>query len=115
MTAVTHRPTEADCQATIVEAAQLAGWLCHHSRPAQIRPGIWATPLQGDPGFPDLVLCHPRHGLWLVELKRKPNKVEPAQTRWLLTLGQHVRAAVVWVPEEMPALLKALTTGEWPT
>lgn len=114
MTATLPRASEADCQATIVEAARATGWLVHHARPAQIRPGVWATALQGNAGFPDLVLAHPRHGVWFVELKRKPNKVEPAQTTWLLTLGRHVRAAVVWVPEDMPAFLRALATGEWP-
>jgi hypothetical protein len=114
MTATMPRASEAQCVDTIIEAAQTTGWLAYHCRPAQTKSGRWSTALQGDPGFPDLVLCHPRHGLWFVEAKRRPNKVEPAQTRWLLTLGQHVRAAVVWVPEEMPALLKALTTGEWP-
>jgi hypothetical protein len=114
MTAMEIRPSEAECQRTIVEAATATGWLCHHTR-AAITGGRWATPLQGHAGFPDLVLAHPRHGVWFVELKRRPNKVEPAQTRWLLTLGQHVRAAVVWVPEDMPAFLRALASGEWPS
>lgn len=115
------RATEAECQEAIIQAARLAGWLVHHTRPATTG-GRWSTPLAGDPGLPDLVLCHPRHGLWLIELKRRPNKIEPAQAKWLLTLGRTahttgglVRATAVWVPEEMPALLKALTTGEWPT
>lgn len=114
MSATLPRATEAECQTTIIEAARLVGWLVHHTRPARTGDR-WSTPIAGDPGAPDLLLAHPRHGVWFVELKRRPNKVEPAQTRWLLTLGQHVRAAVVWVPEDMPAFLRALATGEWPT
>lgn len=103
-------PTEAACQRTIIEAARMGGWLAHHARPAQMQSGRWATPLQGDPGFPDLVLCRaPR--ILFVELKRRPNKATPAQTRWLDALDNGingVEARVVWVPEEMDGLIAEL-------
>jgi len=104
----TPRPTEAQCQATIVEAAKLAGWLVHAERPAVRQSGRWSTPVQGHTGFPDLVLAKAGR-LWMVELKRRPNRVEPAQRRWLEALvdcGVHVR--VVWVPEEMDAFVEEL-------
>lgn len=106
----TPRPTEAQCQAAIVNAARTAGWLVHHTRPALQRSGKWATPLQGHRGFPDLVMCHPhRHELLIVELKRKPNKIEPDQQRWLDALdGAGVVAAVWFVPEEMDDLLATI-------
>jgi VRR-NUC domain-containing protein len=103
------RPTEAQCQATIVAAAQMFGWLVHAERPAVRQSGRWSTPIQGTPGFPDLVLCHPYHRrLWFIELKRRPNRVEPAQQRWLDTLAIHTDTRVVYVPEQMDALLRDL-------
>lgn len=101
------RATEAECQQTIVEAAKLLGWRVHATRTAQTAKG-WRTPVQGHRGFPDLVLaCHGR--LLFVELKRKPNRVEPEQQAWLDTLS-HAGADVhvVWVPEGMQAFIDAL-------
>ncbi len=99
-----HRASEAECQATIVQAARLSGWLVHAERPAATGRG-YRTPIQGTPGFPDLVLVHPRSNVVLfVELKRRPNSVEPAQQTWIDALNAaHVEAHVVWVPEGLDA------------
>ncbi len=76
--------------------------------------GRWLTNVQGHTGFPDLCLVHPVHRLlWFVELKRRPNKVEPAQEKWLDALtvfanGIWTRACVVWVPEDMDAFIREL-------
>ena len=105
----TIRPTEAQCQTTIIAAARLAGWRVHAERPAQMGSGKWSTPIQGDSGFPDLTLS--RGGqLVIVELKRAPNKVEPEQQVWLDQLAKvpGVSAFVVWVPEEKDQFIKAL-------
>jgi hypothetical protein len=48
--------TEADLQATILDAARLLGWRACHFRPARTTRG-WRTPVEGDPGFPDLTLA----------------------------------------------------------
>lgn len=110
-----RRPTELQCQQTIVDAARKCGWLVHAERPALARSGKWSTPVQGHAGFPDLVLVTPdRRSVHFVELKRKPNKVEPAQLVWLDALravGERtpfVRTHVWWVPEGMPAVLDFL-------
>lgn len=103
-------PTEAECQRTIIEAARLGGWLVHHSRPAQMQSGRWATPIQGDVGFPDLVLVRGSRMI-AVELKRKPNNPTPAQWKWingLLDAGIDVR--LLWVPENMDTFIAELTT-----
>lgn len=98
---MTVRASEADCQASIVKAAELAGWLVHGERPAPGRRGEWRTHLQGHRGFPDLVLVRPPRILF-VELKRKPNKVEPDQQVWLTNLAASgAEARVVYVPEQM--------------
>ena len=61
--------TEREFQRAVVELARLMGWRVHHTRPALTRAGEWRTPIQGDAGFPDLVLCRPPR-LILAELKR---------------------------------------------
>ena len=114
MTAPTvPRATEAQCQATIIDFATRLGYLVHAERPAQTGRGRWLTNIQGHTGWPDLAIVHPYHrSLWLVELKRSPNKVEPAQTRWLDALGQFddgwIRVRTIWVPEGMTAFLAEL-------
>jgi len=66
------------------------------------------TPIQGDAGFPDLVLVRGLD-LWFVELKRKPNKIEPAQQTWLDLLGAAGAVAhIVYVPEGLDAFLTML-------
>jgi hypothetical protein len=85
---VTAMPvSEAAWQRTVLEAAQLYGWLVHHARPAMNRSGRWSTPIQGDAGFPDLVLAqlppedHPGR-LIFAELKRDGQRLAPAQRVW---------------------------------
>lgn len=102
------RATEAECQNTIIAAAYIHGWRVHAERPAQVRPGKHVTPIQGHKGFPDLVLVRGSQ-LWFVELKRKPNKVEPEQGVWLAMLTRAgARTAVVWVPEGMQTFIDDL-------
>lgn len=120
------RATEAQCQQAIVEAAKRGKWLVHAERPAQRQSGKWSTPIQGHAGFPDLVLISPdHHTLLFVELKRKPNKVEPNQWRWLDALSDFARYSgrddlptldvrVVWVPEELDEWCQALANGHVP-
>jgi hypothetical protein len=107
---MTGRPTEAQCQRTIIEAAKVLGWRIHHTRPAQTGKG-WRTPIAGHVGFVDLVLVHPRGGLMLaVECKRAPNTVEPGQQVWLDLLDTiaGIDARVVWVPEGLQDFLAEL-------
>lgn len=107
----TERATERQCEDTIIEAARMLGWRVHAERPAQSGKG-WRTPIRGDAGWPDLVLARGRR-LIFAELKRKPNKVEPAQREWLDALAATgVEAHVVWVPEGMTAFLAELARPE---
>lgn len=124
------RATEAQCQATIIEAAKRGGWLCHAERPARMQSGKWSTPIQGHAGFPDLVLISPDHRTIIVaELKRKPNKVEPQQWTWLdafSDVGRYARCefvsdlygglhvAVWWIPDDLDAICAALANGQVP-
>jgi VRR-NUC domain len=101
------RPTERECQDTIVEAARWGGWRIFGVRPARTKHS-WETPIFGDKGWPDLVLVRGERIL-AVELKRTPNKPEPEQVVWLEVLAAAgVDARLVWVPEEMDDLVAEL-------
>ena len=108
-----RRPSEAECQRTIVEAARVGGWLVHAERPAQTA-GRHMTPIQGNRGFPDLVLVHERrHQVVVVELKRKPNRLEPDQQKWIEALAvSGVDARVVWVPEQLDDFVRFLVNSD---
>ena len=105
---VDTRPTEAQCQATIVEAARRGGWLVHAELPALARDGSWRTAIQGDVGFPDLVMV--RNGKVLViELKRRPRKIDVAQLLWLRKFtAAGIDARLVFVPENLDSLVSEL-------
>lgn len=106
--AATARPLEAQCEDAIIEAAILAGWLVHAERPAQTKKGH-RTAIKGHAGWPDLVLSR-RGQFMIVELKRKPNKPDIDQLAWLDSLRvAGIDARLVWVPEEMGALIAELT------
>jgi hypothetical protein len=106
------RASEADCQRTIVDAATRLGWLVHAERPAQSGKGRWMTNIQGHAGWPDLVLVKDNR-LVMVELKRRPYKVKPEQTRWHDALrAAGVVCGVVWVPEGLDRFLGFLAGRE---
>lgn len=95
-----ERATELEAEATIIELATALGYRVHGARPAPSKKG-WRTPIKGQKGFPDLVICG-GSVLLIVELKRHPNRVEPEQERWLAALSYAgVDARVVWVPEQL--------------
>lgn len=99
--------TEADFQGRIIDAAKVHGWRVAHFRPAKTARG-WRTPMQGDVGFPDLVLAR-RGVLVLAELKDATRRVEPEQQLWLDQLGSHGR---LWRPKDWPAVLAEITLKE---
>jgi hypothetical protein len=85
--------------------ARTLHWLTHHCRPAWTEKG-WRTPVQGDRGFPDLILV--RAG-WLlaVELKRQRERLTTTQEEWragfeelTATPGSRVRY-FVWRPSDL--------------
>ena len=87
-------------QTHVITAARTFGWRATHFRPA--RTGrkdakgreIWTTPLQGDSGFPDLVLA--RNGRVLcVELKSHRGRPDENQKLWAQEMGESYR---LWRP-----------------
>lgn len=71
-----------------------------HFRPAQVRPGKWITPVQGDgKGWPDLVVVGPG-GALLRELKAEGEYPKPEQREWLAWLTAAGLDAGVWKPRD---------------
>lgn len=87
--------SEAQLQEAVIDAAHLFGWLVHHVKPARTPDGKWLTRIQGDRGFPDLVLARTGEVLF-VELKSAKGRVRPEQQEWLDRLPR----SLVWRPED---------------
>lgn len=102
--------TESEFQSQVIEIARLRGWKVAHFRPAQIRPGRWATPIQGDAGFPDLVLARPSDGdLIFAELKKEKGRLSAGQVAWVRTLIATGAEAYVWFPSDLPEIINRLS------
>ncbi len=95
-----HSPvmvTEAAFQKGVIQLARLLGWRVAHFRPAQDRQGRWKTPMQGDPGFPDLVLAKGGRVIF-AELKRDTKaQLSPEQKLWLKATGGQCWTPADWL------------------
>jgi hypothetical protein len=99
---------EKDFQRAVIDLARLTGWRVHHTRPALTRRGRWLTPIQGDAGFPDLVLVRAGRVIF-AELKRVGGKPTPAQRAWLEALQACAGVEVyLWTPNDWDAIIDAL-------
>lgn len=92
---------ERDFQQQIVDAARWLGWLVYHVFDSR----------RSEPGFPDLVMVHPRQRRVLfVELKSETGRLRPEQLIWLGALMSCPGVeAYVWRPgdvDEAMALLE---------
>ena len=87
--------SEAELQTNILDMCRVYGLLVHHCRPARTKDGRWSTPIQGNPGFPDLVISGPG-GVLFRELKAAGRKPTPDQLLWLDTLQTAGVDASVW-------------------
>jgi len=100
--------TERDFQRAVVELARLMGWRVHHTRPALTQRGRWLTPIQGDAGFPDLVLCRGGRVIF-AELKRKGRQPTQEQQAWLDALRQcNGVECYLWRPSDWDAIVEVL-------
>lgn len=87
-------------QRQITDLATICGWLWHHVPDSR----------RSNPGYPDLVLCHPRHGrIVFVEVKTERGRVSHAQHVW----GGALRSAGcdhrVWRPRHWDEVVAVLT------
>jgi len=103
-----RRITEREFQRAVVELARLHGWRVHHTRPALNRRGQWQTPIQGDAGFPDLVLARDGRVIF-AELKRTGGRPTQQQHMWLETLALCNGVEVyVWFPDDWDRIVEIL-------
>ena len=95
--------TEGELQANVIELAERLGWRCFHVKnyKGQLRNAT-------SPGFPDLCMAHPEHGVIFAELKAPKGKVTASQAQWLETLRESGQCAFVWRPKDWPQIVKAL-------
>ena len=69
--------TERELQQGLIDAAKLAGWLVYHTHDSR----------RSEPGFPDLVLVHPRRrDLAFIECKSERGRLTHEQQVWLRAL-----------------------------
>jgi VRR-NUC domain-containing protein len=103
--------TERQFQKAVIDLAKACGWMVMHSRPARVKvrgKETWRTPLQGDAGFPDLVLARDAEELLLVELKRTGQKRREDQLTWAEEIPRENYR--LWWPFDWPEIEKTLTT-----
>ncbi len=101
------RPTERQSQDAIIEAAMSMNFLVHAERPARTQ-GSWRTAIQGQPGWPDLVILGGGR-LIVRELKRLPNTATSEQHEWISRLREAgVDADFLWVPEQQESFIDYL-------
>lgn len=91
--------TEPQLQVCILDLAKTLHLLVHHCRPAILRSGKWATPIQGHSGFPDLCIAGVG-GVVFAELKSDTTQPTPEQMRWLGTLDAGGAETYLWRPAD---------------
>jgi hypothetical protein len=100
---------ERDFEDRVIAEAKLRGWLCAHFRPAMNRRGRWSTPMQGHPGFPDVVMVRPPRVIF-AELKAEKGRVSPDQQTWLEGLGGCAGVETyLWRPSDSDAISQVLS------
>lgn len=100
--------TEEQFQRQVIDLAKLFKWRVHHTRPAQTTKG-WRTPIQGDKGFPDLVLA--RRGIIIfAELKSENGRQTLEQKLWETELDPSVSNILVrlWRPSDLSEITETL-------
>lgn len=79
--------TESALQNAIIAQALRKGWLIYHTYDSR----------RSQPGFPDLTLVHPGHGLLLFRETQK-GTTTAQQKKWLAALAAAGQDAKVWRP-----------------
>ena len=99
---------ERDFQRAVIDLARLMGWRVHHTRPALTRRGRWLTPIQGDAGFPDLVLVRAGRVIF-AELKCNGVRPTPQQQAWLDALASCAGVeCYLWTPADWKTIIDTL-------
>lgn len=89
---VADQMTEAALQQQVMALAFDLGWLAYHTHDSR----------RSNPGWPDLALCHPKRGRFMVrELKKSTGRLTPKQLEWLHALEAAGIDAGVWRPTQL--------------
>ena len=99
--------TETELLDAVVELARLFRWQLHHCRPGRTARG-WATPIQGDAGFPDVVAVRGRR-LVVAELKSARGKVTEQQEKWLERFAAAGAETYCWRPGDLERIAQVLS------
>lgn len=83
------QPTEKEFQQSVVDYAQLNGWLVFHDYDSR----------RSQPGFPDLVMVA-RGRVVFAELKVGRNRLTPAQLMWAGDLERTPAEYYTWYPKD---------------
>ncbi len=99
--------SEEDFQNSVIELAQRCGWKVHAERKARTEKG-WCTPIQGDAGFPDLVLS--RGGIVIfAECKSEKGKLSVEQKAWAESVDECPGVLrFTWLPHHWDEIVKLL-------
>lgn len=90
--------SEREFQRAVLRLAGLFGWTPYHTHDSR----------RSNPGFPDLVLVHPRRGVVYAELKSEKGRPTEDQERWLALLREAGQRAYLWRPSSMDEVAKVL-------
>ena len=94
--------SEAQFTSAVIELAKYRGWKVTHFRPARTTRG-WRTPVEGDKGFPDLVMA--RNGTVIfAELKIGKATLRKEQQEW----AEHLPTLFVWTPADLRETIAAV-------
>ena len=102
---------EAQFKNTVIDIATRYGWMVHHDLPAINRRGKWATHIQGDSGFPDLVLLNSKGVLVFAELKTDIGIIRKTQEAWLDRLDKSGAIVQVWRPNQLAVIIRFLASA----
>lgn len=102
---------ESQFQAQVIQLARINQWKVFHPAKMQARDGTWRTALQGDKGWPDLVLAHKDRGLIVAELKTDTGKVSFEQQAWLTHLAPWAEVHV-WRPKDIDFIAERLSQAK---
>lgn len=94
-------------QDAVIRYAKLRRFKVAHFRPGQMRNGNWVTPMQGDAGFPDLVLAKSGRVIF-AELKRVGGRLTKGQGEWIDTLSGGCVEVYVWTPDSWSEIEEVL-------
>lgn len=114
--------TEAEFQQAVIEQLQFLGFKVHAERSGMTsrvdkkgRP-VWVTPIQGDPGFCDIVAVRARDKrLLFLELKKVGEKPTEKQQGWLDVLEAVALTVNPVLPAKWHVLVAVLTPANWDT